>query len=201
MMGLEQMQLNKDYWIFTYDDCNLPTNDNHLSKAEIDKCNDYKFSADKEKYLIRHTALRTLLDKPDCYYNNNGQLLIQNHDNNISISHTNEHFAIALNQNKKVGIDIETIEILETPLENIKIFLTDEEAKYFQGHPNQNELFYKFWTAKEAILKAMGKGFLKDPKEIELELENDRLIPLQQNINLTQKLNNNLCIAIATLLD
>jgi phosphopantetheinyl transferase len=34
----------------------------------------------------------------------------------------------------------------------------------------QISTFFKFWTCKEAVLKANGTGFMKDPKCLEIDL-------------------------------
>ena len=72
------------------------------------------------------------------------------------------------------GIDIENIRPLND-LEGIsrQVFTEKEIAEVLATNhiEKQTQTFYKFWTCKEAALKAHGTGFMKDPKSLELEFK------------------------------
>ena len=72
------------------------------------------------------------------------------------------------------GIDIENIRPLKD-LEGIsrQVFTEKEIETVFASKDPQTQMetFFKFWTCKEAALKASGTGFMKDPKTLEIETE------------------------------
>lgn len=78
----------------------------------------------------------------------------------FNISHTARHLIVAIAGHCQLGIDIE----LPSPRPNlaalVKKCFADEEAAYWHGLPptRQTLEFYRFWTKKEAFVKATGRG-------------------------------------------
>lgn len=88
---------------------------------------------------------------------------------NLSHSEGLALFAVSLNQ--EVGVDIESVK-WGTEMRNLAgIALTAAEAKLLSRLPQDSipSTFIACWTAKEAYLKARGKG-LRDLQEVELTL-------------------------------
>jgi len=71
----------------------------------------------------------------------------------FNISHSSEYIICAFCEQGKLGIDIEKIKPIE--LKYFKKYWTKNE---YQIIDNQLDKFYFFWTRKEAIIKANGKG-------------------------------------------
>ena len=85
---------------------------------------------------------------------------------NVSHSHNLALYAIS---EQAVGIDLEIIRPLPSVLSLAQRFFTPKEVAYITALPphQQTVTFLKFWTAKEAYLKATGEG-LKGLQNIEL---------------------------------
>jgi 4'-phosphopantetheinyl transferase len=78
----------------------------------------------------------------------------------FNLSHTGNKMAVAIAYDCLLGVDIE----LCKPRENLaalvaKCFAEDEQS-YWQKLPEHRkaQAFYRFWTRKEAVLKATGRG-------------------------------------------
>lgn len=80
-----------------------------------------------------------------------------------------------------IGIDVERVGSVSSGM--IQKMLTEKEQKYLNQYKEQTSeygaVFYRFWTLKESYLKWCGKGFLKDPRQVEfsfIEEENENKI-------------------------
>ena len=87
--------------------------------------------------------------------------------NNIdfNISHSGSFVVCCLtisDTNNKVGIDIEKKR--EINYEEFERVFTELEIKIIKSSPNPIDTFFKFWTMKEAVMKADGRGFHLSPK-------------------------------------
>ena len=74
----------------------------------------------------------------------------------FNISHTRHTAAIIVSDNARVGIDLE--ENLNIPLEDFKSVFDQEEWRDIKQSNNPINRFYYYWTRKEAISKADGRG-------------------------------------------
>jgi 4'-phosphopantetheinyl transferase len=100
---------------------------------------------------------------PEFLFNNYGKPYIQNMKGYFNISHSG-NIAVCGYSNGILGVDIEKIQPCN--LEDFELVLTNEEySSLASGTLND---FYRLWTQKEAIIKAIGKGFYMNPVEIDL---------------------------------
>ena len=103
-----------------------------------------------EILATRQLVCETLGPQASIGHNPDGSPNIIGSDLNISISHSRDYVAIALNARQCIGIDIESWRnSLNTVREK---FLTPTEIAIY----NTPELLLQAWTAKEAIYKAAG---------------------------------------------
>ena len=88
----------------------------------------------------------------------------------FNLSHSGRHGLIAVAEDRSVGVDIEVRRPVSDLLGVVLQIATSREAKLLkqlstsQVHSN----FLDLWTRKEAVLKALGRGFLIDPREVEV---------------------------------
>lgn len=78
----------------------------------------------------------------------------------FNISHSEDRLVIALSTEGEVGVDIEMIRPLED-LDNLAalVFSPAEQRQLSTLHPaGRLAAFYRGWTRKEALIKAVGKG-------------------------------------------
>lgn len=78
----------------------------------------------------------------------------------FNLSHTGDRMVIAVGRNCRLGIDIETCK----PRPNLPALVAkcfaEVEAAWWQALPDadKNREFYRYWTRKEAFVKATGRG-------------------------------------------
>jgi 4'-phosphopantetheinyl transferase len=89
-------------------------------------------------------------------YNQYGKPFINKSDIDFNISHSGNFAICAISVNSKVGIDIEEIRPIE--LTDFKENLTEREWFEIQLSENPLNQFYYFWTRKESVIKADGRG-------------------------------------------
>jgi 4'-phosphopantetheinyl transferase len=79
---------------------------------------------------------------------------------NLTFSSSDKLFVAASQRSGKIGIDVEKHRVIENPVELAVRFFHPGEEQYFRSlnAQNQQSEFLKFWTIKEACLKAIGKG-------------------------------------------
>ncbi|OLS20004.1 MAG: 4'-phosphopantetheinyl transferase psf-1 [Candidatus Heimdallarchaeota archaeon LC_3] len=137
-----------------------------LSYSELKKIDDFNIISEGERYLYYRGILRIILSKyinidPEniiISVNERGKPFIKNSELKFNISHKNDLAVIALGINCEVGVDIEYLRNEIDYYKLIKRFFSREEKEKFNNlRPlNQKELFFRIWTMKEAIVKALG---------------------------------------------
>ena len=88
----------------------------------------------------------------------------------FNVSHSGEHGLIAIADRGRVGVDVEEFSsrpnldrIIET------VFGPKEQAELASLHGRQKtHLFFRLWTIKEALIKAVGMGLYMDMSEFEV---------------------------------
>ena len=74
----------------------------------------------------------------------------------FNISHSGEYVVCAINNEGRVGIDIERMRPLD--FSEFRNYMTSEEWNMMHESPDQLEYFYELWTVKESVIKGEGKG-------------------------------------------
>ena len=88
----------------------------------------------------------------------------------FNLSHSGDHGLVALGGHGRLGIDVEVrlprrhlsaiARRVLGPVEQAALERTEGEA--------ERRLFHRFWTLKEALIKASGEGFALDPAGFEV---------------------------------
>lgn len=144
----------------------------NLSSDERQRAERFYFEKDKKKYIACRGLLRVILSrylnlepqKLEFTYSLQGKPELNNIDRkerlcfNVSHSHGLAVYAIALN--RAVGIDLEHLRDISDVQQLAERFFSQSESCLINGLPEsqQQELFFRFWTIKEAYLKATGEG-------------------------------------------
>jgi len=78
----------------------------------------------------------------------------------ISWSHSGEHLLVALSEGVDVGADLERQRPRPRALELARRFFAPSESRWLAQQPadQQEGAFVRLWCAKEAVLKAHGRG-------------------------------------------
>lgn len=100
------------------------------------------------------------------------------HRIDFNISHSEEVVVCAMSKNR-IGIDVERIR--EMNIEEYKCVFTPQEFENIKSKNDKekNDEFFKYWTRKEAIMKADGRGFYLEPVTFEA-IKNEVIIEGQQ---------------------
>lgn len=144
------------------------------NKAKPDKISsaEDKLRFIKTRGLVNILFLRDNGDaNPIWKLNSYGKPYIEGWDKDFSISHTRDISVVALSS-EAIGIDIED-NSRDIDLEKFKRtkFLNFDEGAY-----NNKEEFLMRFTALEAYLKYIGKGFYKDARTISVKKVNDAIV-------------------------
>jgi 4'-phosphopantetheinyl transferase len=75
---------------------------------------------------------------------------------NFNISHSGNRVVCALSTAGRVGVDIELVKPLS--FDDFQTQFTSREWQAIRGDMDPVTAFYRFWTAKESLIKADGRG-------------------------------------------
>lgn len=89
--------------------------------------------------------------------------IVKDEEFNFNVSHAGDYVVLAYAENGQVGIDIE--HKIPVDISDFNQVMTDEEITTCKTQ----DAFYRLWTSKEAVIKALGTGFQQDVREIQLE--------------------------------
>lgn len=145
-----------------------------INKARLD---DISGAEDKLRFIKTRGLVNILFlhdnggENPIWKLNSYGKPYIEGWDKDFSISHTRDISLVAV-ASEAIGIDIEDIG-RDIDLEKFKRtkFLNFDEGAY-----NNKEEFLMRFTALEAYLKYIGKGFHKDARTISVRKVNDGIV-------------------------
>jgi 4'-phosphopantetheinyl transferase len=84
----------------------------------------------------------------------------------FNISHSGNRVVCVLNTSGRVGIDLEAIKPLD--FEDFQTQFTPREWTAIRSDPDPTAGFFRFWTAKESLIKADGRGLNIPLQEIDL---------------------------------
>ncbi|WP_163831971.1 4'-phosphopantetheinyl transferase family protein [Spartinivicinus ruber] len=116
--------------------------------AKFTECDPSKFRFISDKY-----GKPSLVDQTDCQFN---------------LSHTDCAVAVMVCHQAACGIDIETSKTMNDRQGVAEYFMHPDEYAAWQEQGLNEDLFYKTWTKKEALTKAIGKGMSLNFKSIKL---------------------------------
>ena len=88
----------------------------------------------------------------------------------FNISHSGKHGLIAFAPHGQIGVDVEERAAREDidDLSKMVFGPNERSALALVSGWRKIDLFFKFWTIKEALIKAVGMGFSLDPSSFEI---------------------------------
>ena len=199
-------------WRFYQEETNsqIETLQGILSPDELARSEKFHFEKDRKKFILTRGILRKLLGS---YLGKNPQqirfnytsfgkpfLAIDSENNNLSfnLSHSGELVLYAITRNQKIGIDIEQIRDHTDVMAIAKRFFSPAEIGEMEkaNEKNRTELFFTYWTRKEAFVKALGKGVSFPMERLDVSLLN-KFSPI---IKSTAENNETACLNVQDLL-
>ncbi len=143
-----------------------------LSEDERRRWRVFEYPGPRRRFALCRAALRAMLCKRmRC---DNGDLAFELMERgkprallagvpapvNFNVSHSGGHGLIAINPSGRVGVDVEERREREDLAGLIEIAMGPQERTELSSLPEERRLhtFYDLWTAKEALVKALGSG-------------------------------------------
>ena len=160
----------------------------YLTTVELNKAERYHFKKDKDRFIICRAFLRLLLsehiglDPNDIVItrDESKKPFLPSHPKVFfNVSHTLEYGLIAISSNP-VGVDVENVDREWDYSETAPLIFGEAELEKLVISNDKVRLFFTYWTRKEAIVKATGKGiednFIHIPACDGMHLINPKLI-------------------------
>lgn len=140
-----------------------------LDEAEQNQARKFKNVLLRQRYVEIHGRLRKILaqrlnqspEKINIKKTGHGKPYLPEHPElAFNLSHTADRLIIAVGWNCQLGVDIEICKQRINLSGLVDKCFAEEEAGYWSKLPEteKNREFYRFWTRKEAFVKATGHG-------------------------------------------
>jgi 4'-phosphopantetheinyl transferase len=149
-----------------------------LSRSEIARANAFCSAHLRSRFVWCRAALRQILGRRlDCLparvalrTTATGRPFVAAAALDFNVSHCEDLALIAvLPAAQCVGVDVEYLAPLPDLMDLARIVLIPREIAQLPGTGDaQLQAFYRFWTCKEAYLKAIGTGLSCEPRRVEL---------------------------------
>jgi 4'-phosphopantetheinyl transferase len=152
-----------------------------LSSGEKDRANRFHRAEDRALFALTRGTLRYLLSKAkgipadkiafaEGPYGKPG--LAGANGPHFNVSHSGCWALIGFSGSRDIGVDIEFMRAAGDELDLARLFFSAAEYHSLEGLAKGVLLqsFYKIWTCKEAVLKAIGAGITEHLKDFSVEL-------------------------------
>lgn len=146
-----------------------------LSDQEWADVNRYRHPLDRTSHILAHALKRMVLAgllklDPQCLHfarDQYGKPHLLNAPIAFSVTHTRQHIAIAAaaQGDEAIGLDVEQIDSLDlSEVETVAaLVLNPDELDALHHQRDPRSYLLQCWTAKEAVLKAIGQGMQQGP--------------------------------------
>jgi 4'-phosphopantetheinyl transferase len=149
-----------------------------LSAAEMRRADRFRFPLHRNRFVLAHAALRHILciysacpassieftisphGKPSLFNRNKGET----GEIEFNLSHSEDLAVVAVSFGSMLGVDVEQVREMPDWPQMAHQFFSDAEIAVIERMPpyDASVMFLRFWTRKEALLKAMGTGLQDD---------------------------------------
>lgn len=145
----------------------------YLDEQELARAARFVRDKDRQRYILAHGGLRALLGRyarlaPEAivyHYSENGKPSIEGQfpargGLAFNMSHAHGRMLIAVARGREVGVDLELVRH-DVEVEKLadRFFCSDEHAQIVRCPGEEaDHMFFHYWVAKEAVLKAQGVG-------------------------------------------
>ena len=154
-----------------------------LSSDEIARAERFYFPEHQQRFVAGRGSLRAILGQylgidpkqVEFEYQPRGKPLLgaKFADQGLlfNLSHSQDLALLGVSYQHQIGVDLEYVRTM-SDLEGLaKRFFSAREYEYLRlfSHEEQQQIFFRYWTCKEAYLKATGDGLMQ-LEEIEISL-------------------------------
>lgn len=154
-----------------------------LDPAELERAARFRFEPDRERFIIAHGLLRTLLGErlgahpAELRFGRGpyGKPFLEGSDLRFNLSDTKDALVIAIGSTSEIGVDVETMARNVDHRSVSEHYFTPEEVEVIAGSTDRKRKFLEFWTRKEAVLKASGVGIMEDLRVLQVHAAENRM--------------------------
>ena len=156
-----------------------------LSAEELSKYRTIKHAKSRQSYLTAHVMLRLILSKYIDRPVHDWQFTRGDHgkpslcltdglpDIRFNLTHTTGLTACVVSLQNDCGIDVERHDRVHRFEAVSQRMFADEECRFLADHDFDPAMFYRFWTLREAYVKALGLGLIGSTKDFYFQLAGD----------------------------
>jgi 4'-phosphopantetheinyl transferase len=154
-----------------------------LSANELQRAEQFHFATDRYRYIVRRGMLRTILaryllaDPRAVQFQRSqhgklslaGEFALSKLD--FSLTHSQDRSLVAVASGQRLGVDLECVRRLSDLNELVNQCLSPSEKNCLGTLSSTDQLhyFYRYWTGKEACLKASGEGLTRRLDSVRLD--------------------------------
>lgn len=163
-----------------------------LSPEEKDRAARFHFEEHRNKFIVRHGVLRSVLffyvgvapSDIELFQEPGGKPAMANANIFFNMSHSNGLALFAIAREPQLGVDIEWIKDLPAAERDTlakHVFSTGEFADLMAIMPEERtRAFYDCWTRKEAYVKATGEGLTAPLDRFQVSIAKEQPVALLQ---------------------
>lgn len=137
-----------------------------LVDDEKTRANRYHFGDDRRRSIVARAATRRLIGRAldvdprslAIVEQQHGKPALLHREMEFNASHSGDLVVLALARETPVGVDVERRREIDDALALARRYFAAEELAIVGNAEDATDAFLSIWTAKEAILKASGKG-------------------------------------------
>ncbi len=174
-------------WKMMLSDCEMAPSREILSEDEIKRADQFHFQVDRERFIHTRSTLRRLLayycgveaGAVQFAYNSHGKPSLCNPDHTeeicFNVTHSQDMAMFAVSREYKIGIDVEYTKDTVEYLKLAQRFFSGKEylALSCLSGTALKRGFYRYWTCKEAFVKAIGTGLSFPLADFTVNLEDE----------------------------
>ena len=176
------------YWAVDPDSGSAPWIDRTLSPDEHIRAQRFAHAKDQNLYRTAHALLRQILSRHGTVAPASWRFDLAAHgkpvlapgqaDLAFNLTHTEGLVAVAVSSGAAIGIDAESLDRRSINPAIGRDKFSPAEITWLEGHdaPDQAQAFLRLWTAKEAFLKAIGKGLTRSLSSFTINLESAQVL-------------------------
>jgi 4'-phosphopantetheinyl transferase len=163
-----------DVWLISCDDADHSGGDAILSEAERKRADGFVFPEHRRRFVQAHVGLRQILHRytgvpPGALRfatGETGKPYLENLEKpgafplSFNLSHSGELALVAVGGVPEIGVDVERTRPMPDWEEIARVSFHAAETEWVRttAADRQTEAFFQVWTAKEAYIKASGRG-------------------------------------------
>ncbi len=160
-----------------------------LSPLERERAGRFVFDEHKRDYIFAHGRMRQLLGGLTSEaagdvrfdYNEHDKPALPGNELFFNLSHAGGYAALAVSSDVNLGVDIERLRPVEPGLSKQFFSGGENEALAKLDESDWLSGFFRIWTGKEAVVKAIGLGLSLDLSSFDIDVDTDQgcaVVPL-----------------------